>query len=40
MTVSPQVHRATSPKILLLKDNLKYMYKENEDKARAETRSH
>ena len=28
-----KVHRATLPNILLLKDNVKYMYKENEDKA-------
>jgi hypothetical protein len=27
-----KVHRATEPNILLLKDNIKYMYKENEDK--------
>jgi host factor-I protein len=27
-----KVHRATEPNILLLKDNVKYMYKENEDK--------
>ena len=27
-----KVHRATLPNILLLKDNVKYMYKENEDK--------
>jgi host factor-I protein len=29
---SLKVHRATEPNILLLKDNIKYMYKENEDK--------
>jgi sRNA-binding regulator protein Hfq len=27
-----KVHRAKEPNILLLKDNIKYMYKENEDK--------
>ena len=27
-----KVHRATEPNILLFKDNIKYMYKENEDK--------
>ena len=27
-----KVHRATEPNILLLKDTVKYMYKENEDK--------
>ena len=27
-----KVHRATEPNILLLKDVIKYMYKENEDK--------
>jgi small nuclear ribonucleoprotein (snRNP)-like protein len=27
-----KVHRADAPNILLLKDNIKYMYKENEDK--------
>ena len=27
-----KVHRPTEPNILLLKDNIKYMYKENEDK--------
>ena len=27
-----KVHRAAEPNILLLKDNIKYMYKENEDK--------
>jgi len=27
-----KVHRASEPNILLLKDNIKYMYKENEDK--------
>jgi host factor-I protein len=27
-----KVHRANEPNILLLKDNVKYMYKENEDK--------
>ena len=27
-----KVHRAAEPNILLLKDNVKYMYKENEDK--------
>jgi host factor-I protein len=29
-----KVHRASEPNILLLKDNVKYMYKENEDKDR------
>ena len=28
-----KVHRPDAPNILLLKDNVKYMYKENEDKA-------
>ena len=28
-----KVHRSNAPNILLLKDNIKYMYKENEDKA-------
>jgi small nuclear ribonucleoprotein (snRNP)-like protein len=27
-----KVHRQDAPNILLLKDNIKYMYKENEDK--------
>jgi len=27
-----KVHRSAEPNILLLKDNVKYMYKENEDK--------
>jgi host factor-I protein len=27
-----KVHRANEPNILLLKDNVKYMFKENEDK--------
>ena len=27
-----KVHRPDAPNILLLKDNIKYMYKENEDK--------
>lgn len=27
-----KVHRSDEPNILLLKDNIKYMYKENEDK--------
>ena len=27
-----KVHRTAEPNILLLKDNVKYMYKENEDK--------
>jgi hypothetical protein len=27
-----KVHRAAEPNILLLKENVKYMYKENEDK--------
>jgi host factor-I protein len=27
-----KVHRTNEPNILLLKDNVKYMYKENEDK--------
>ena len=31
-----KVHRANEPNILLLKDNVKYMYKENEDKERDE----
>ena len=31
-----KVHRATEPNILLLKDVIKYMYKENEDKDRDE----
>ena len=31
-----KVHRANEPNILLLKDNVKYMYKENEDKDRDE----
>jgi host factor-I protein len=31
-----KVHRATLPNILLLKDNVKYMYKENEDKSQDE----
>ena len=31
-----KVHRAHEPNILLLKDNVKYMYKENEDKERDE----
>ena len=26
------MHRSDAPNILLLKDNVKYMYKENEDK--------
>jgi len=29
---SLKVHRPDAPNILLLKDNVKYMYKENEDK--------
>jgi hypothetical protein len=29
-----KVHRTGDPNILLLKDNVKYMYKENEDKER------
>ncbi len=29
-----KVHRVGDPNILLLKDNVKYMYKENEDKDR------
>lgn len=29
-----KVHRADKPNIMLLKDNVKYMYKENEDKDR------
>jgi host factor-I protein len=28
-----KVHRVSEPNILLLKDNIKYMYKENEDKS-------
>jgi len=28
------VHRTNEPNILLLKQNVKYMYKENEDKER------
>jgi hypothetical protein len=28
-----KVHRSNEPNILLLKDNVKYMYKENEDKS-------
>jgi small nuclear ribonucleoprotein (snRNP)-like protein len=28
-----KVHRTDAPNILLLKDNVKYMYKENEDKS-------
>jgi hypothetical protein len=31
-----KVHRPDAPNILLLKDNIKYMYKENEDKGRDE----
>ena len=31
-----KVHRTTEPNILLLKDNVKYMYKENEDKGQDE----
>ncbi|HUR38548.1 MAG TPA: hypothetical protein VM222_03605 [Planctomycetota bacterium] len=31
-----KVHRANEPNILLLKDVIKYMYKENEDKDRDE----
>jgi sRNA-binding regulator protein Hfq len=31
-----KVHRPTEPNILLLKDNIKYMYKENEDKGQDE----
>ena len=31
-----KVHRPNEPNILLLKDNVKYMYKENEDKDRDE----
>jgi host factor-I protein len=31
-----KVHRANEPNILLLKDNVKYMFKENEDKDRDE----
>ena len=30
---SIKVHRTTEPNILLMKDVIKYMYKENEDKA-------
>ncbi len=29
-----KVHRPDAPNILLMKDNVKYMYKENEDKDR------
>jgi hypothetical protein len=31
-----KVHRPDAPNILLLKDNIKYMYKENEDKGQDE----
>jgi|SRR5688572_2520771 host factor-I protein len=31
-----KVHRTNEPNIMLLKDNVKYMYKENEDKDRDE----
>jgi sRNA-binding regulator protein Hfq len=31
-----KVHRSNEPNILLLKDNVKYMYKENEDKGQDE----
>ncbi len=31
-----KVHRADAPNILLLKDNIKYMWKENEDKGQEE----
>ncbi len=31
-----KVHRLNEPNILLLKDNVKYMYKENEDKGQDE----
>jgi sRNA-binding regulator protein Hfq len=31
-----KVHRPDAPNVLLLKDNVKYMYKENEDKGRDE----
>ncbi len=31
-----KVHRSNEPNIMLLKDNVKYMYKENEDKDRDE----
>lgn len=31
-----KVHRANEPNVMLLKDNVKYMYKENEDKERDE----
>ena len=31
-----KVHRPTEPNILLLKDNVKYMYKEDEDKGQDE----
>jgi host factor-I protein len=31
-----KLHRADAPNILLLKDNVKYMYKENEDKSDSE----
>jgi host factor-I protein len=32
-----KVHRSDAPNILLLKDNVKYMYKENEDKSEDES---
>src|SRR5215510_795677 len=31
-----KVHRLSDPNLLLLKDNIKYMYKENEDKGQDE----
>ena len=31
-----KVHRTNEPNVMLLKDNVKYMYKENEDKERDE----
>ena len=31
-----KVHRLSEPNIMLLKDNIKYMYKENEDKGQDE----
>jgi len=32
--VALKIHRPDAPNILLMKDNVKYMYKENEDKDR------
>lgn len=31
--LSLKIHRTDAPNILLMKDNVKYMYKENEDKS-------